>query len=233
MENHYLESCGIPNSQPPSFDGYKLYKPGPIPRLWYMSSTCIGDTSAVEVTIHLLAALNRIIQVACDWTYCLHFFLVHIFLPVGRKHTRGSDAEAFSPYGSSGTSIDCPGLDRRGHKLAMTHQRAPPRSSKDNHSTAARRGTWFPPRHVGRWMKVVKSEPATRGLMFFFWESVIIIWNHGILPWTLGFEKEYGKKNGLRKWFEPPTTTKVCEPSIIEGWKNYWGYLEGGYTNQK
>lgn len=43
--------------------------------------------------------------------------------------------KAFSPYGSSGTSIDCPGLDRRGHKLAMTHQRAPPRSSKDNHST--------------------------------------------------------------------------------------------------
>lgn len=28
--------------------------------------------------------------------------------------------QALSPYG---TSLDCPGLDRRGHKLAMTHQR--------------------------------------------------------------------------------------------------------------
>lgn len=42
--------------------------------------------------------------------------------------------KAFSPY-QSGTSIDCPGLDRRGHKLAMTHQRAAPRSSKEGHST--------------------------------------------------------------------------------------------------
>ena len=141
-----------------------------------MSSTCIGDTSrAVEVIIHLLAALYRIIQ-ACDWT-CLNpfFFGPHFSTRWTKTSTTGSDAEAFSPYGSSGTSIDCPGLDRRGHKLAMTHQRAPPRSSQDNHSTAARRGTWFPPRHVGRWMKVVKSEPATRGLMVFFGESVIII----------------------------------------------------------
>lgn len=42
--------------------------------------------------------------------------------------------KAFSPY-QSGTPLDCPGLDRRGHKLAMAHQRAPPRSSKEGHST--------------------------------------------------------------------------------------------------
>lgn len=42
-------------------------------------------------------------------------------------------AEAFSPY--HGTPIDCPGLDRRGHKLAMAHQRAPGgRVTKDGHS---------------------------------------------------------------------------------------------------
>ena len=50
------------------------------------------------------------------------FFLRSLKLHVLQiKWNSWNPTEALSPYG---TSLDCPGLDRRGHKLAMTHQRA-------------------------------------------------------------------------------------------------------------
>ena len=42
--------------------------------------------------------------------------------------------EGLSPY--SGTPLDC-GLDRKGHKLAMAHQRAPKAGAKESASALA------------------------------------------------------------------------------------------------
>lgn len=58
--------------------------------------------------------------------------------------------QALSPYG---TSLDCPGLDRRGHKLAMTHQRPV------GHQRGAKEG----PGHLGDFARLETGEDSSEG----------------------------------------------------------------------